>query len=65
MPRYRLTTADGSVLREWDAADAATAEDEAVRTVEEHRAGDPQGAAEYLLTDESGGDVARWGPVAP
>ena len=65
MPRYRLTAADGSVLREWDAADARTAEDEAVRTVEEHRASDPQGAAGYLLTDEGGGDVARWGPVAP
>ena len=65
MTRYRLTTADGSVLREWDSTDARTAEDEAVRTVEEHRASDPQGAAEYLLTDEGGGDVARWGPVAP
>ena len=65
MPRYRLTTGDGSVLREWDAADATTAEAEAVDTVSEHRAGDPSGAAEYVLLDEGGGDVARWGAVAP
>ena len=65
MPRFRLTTGDGSVLQEWDAADAATAEAEAVDTVARHRAEDPSGAAEYVLADDAGADVARWGPVAP
>ncbi|MEX5719159.1 hypothetical protein [Geodermatophilus maliterrae] len=68
MPRYRLTTGDGSVLQEWDAADATTAEDEAVRSVEQHRAGDPPGAAEYVLVedgDDGPSHVARWGSSAP
>ena len=65
MPQYRLTTGNGAVLREWDAADATTAEAEAVDTVSEHRAGDPQGAAEYVLVDETGTDVARWGSTSP
>ena len=65
MPQYRLTTGNGAVLREWDAADATTAEAEAVDVVSRHRAGDPQGAAEYVLVDEAGGDVAHWGSTAP
>ncbi|GAB3318623.1 hypothetical protein GCM10027451_37720 [Geodermatophilus aquaeductus] len=65
MPSYRLTTGDGAVLQEWDAADATAAESEAVDVVSRHRADDPPGAAEYVLLDEAGGDVARWGPVAP
>lgn len=65
MPRYRLTTGDGSVLQEWDAADATTAEAEAVDVVSRHRADDPQGDAEYVLVDEGGSDVAHWGSTAP
>lgn len=65
MPSYRLTTGDGAVLQEWHAADATAAESEAVDVVSRHRADDPPGAAEYVLLDEAGGDVARWGPVAP
>ena len=64
MPKYRLTTGDGAVLQEWDAADATAAESEAVDVVSRHRADDPA-AGEYLLVDEAGADVARWGPVAP
>jgi hypothetical protein len=65
MPQFRLTTGDGAVLREWDAADATAAESEAVDVVSRHRADDPPGAAEYVLVDGSGSDVARWGSLAP
>jgi hypothetical protein len=65
MPHYRLTTGDGAVVHEWDAADATAAESEAVDVVSRHRADDPPGAAEYVLVDESGADVARWGSIAP
>ena len=65
MPRFRLTTGDGSVLQEWDDADAVTAESEAVEAVARHRADDPPGAAEYVLADDAGSDVARWGSEAP
>ncbi|MGY1829231.1 hypothetical protein ACI8AA_02240 [Geodermatophilus sp. SYSU D01180] len=65
MPQFRLTTGDGAVLQEWDAADATAAEAEAVDVVARHRADDPPGAAEYVLVDDAGGDVARWGSAAP
>jgi hypothetical protein len=65
MPQYRLTTGDGAVLREWDTTDATAAETEAVDLVARHRTDEPPGAAEYVLADEAGSDVARWGSIAP
>ncbi len=68
MPQYRLSTSDGSILQEWDAADTRAAEEQAAREVTRHRMTDPPSPVEYRLEEQRSGTwrtVSHWGPLSP